>query len=58
MDKVKDREQLAIFLALGGRIDPIPTNRIELYALWNEMEEKHRDAYLKRAKRLLDTWER
>lgn len=51
-----DPETLAILLAVGTKIDPMPGSRLEMLAIWQERDESVRVAYRLRARRLLQTW--
>lgn len=56
MTRQAETERLAIFLALGHRLDLVEANKVDLINEWGELSEGRRAGYLARAKRLLDTW--
>lgn len=50
-----DAEALAIFLAVGGQEDAA-VRRPELIEAWNEKEDSVKEAYRRRARRLMRIW--
>lgn len=50
-----DMETLAIFLAVGGQ-ESDAVRRPELIEAWDEKEDRFKEAYRRRARRLMRIW--
>lgn len=47
---------LAVFLAVGHRVDDMPRTKHEMLVMWGELTDGARKGYIARAKRLLEAW--